>query len=63
MSMAFIGTFVDMIRHLDTEFDMVVDCIANGTIPDLDGIAEVRHHLEVSTDHRNAYQAEPQLCS
>ncbi|KAF8553870.1 hypothetical protein OG21DRAFT_1441256 [Imleria badia] len=48
MSMAFLSTFVDMIRHLDMEFDMVVDCIANGTIPDLDGIAEVRHYLEVN---------------
>ena len=55
--MVFIGTFVDMIRILDVEFDMVVDCIANGTIPDLDGVAEVRHHLEVSTGHRNAYQS------
>ena len=53
--MAFISTFVDMIRHLDMEFDMVVDCIANGTIPDLDGTAEVRHHLEVSAAYRNAY--------
>jgi len=55
--MVFIGTFVDMIRHLDVEFDMVVDCIANGTIPDLDGIAKVRHHLEVCTGHQNAYQS------
>jgi hypothetical protein len=57
MSMAFIGTFVDMIRHLDVEFDMVVDCIANGTIPDLDGTAELQHHLEVSAAYRNAYQS------
>ncbi|KAF8127935.1 GH3 auxin-responsive promoter [Boletus edulis] len=48
MIMVFINTFVDMIRHLDTEFDTVVDCIANGTIPELDGIAEFRHHLEVN---------------
>ncbi|KAG6372012.1 GH3 auxin-responsive promoter [Boletus reticuloceps] len=48
MNMVFITTFVDMIRHLDTEFDTVVDCIANGTIPDFDGIAEFRHHLEVN---------------
>ena len=55
MSMAFISTFVDMIRHLDMEFDTVVDCIANGTVPDLDGTAEVRHHLEVSPAYRSAY--------
>ncbi|KAF8127898.1 GH3 auxin-responsive promoter [Boletus edulis] len=48
MIMVFINTFVDMIHHLDTEFDTVVDCIANGTIPDLDGIAEFRRHLEVN---------------
>ena len=53
--MAFISTFVDMIRHLDMEFDMVADCIANGTIPDLDGTAEVRHHLEVSAVYGSAY--------
>ncbi|KAF8546918.1 hypothetical protein OG21DRAFT_1425882 [Imleria badia] len=47
MSVTFISTFVDMIRHLDMEFDVVVDCIANGTIPDLDGIAKVRHYLQL----------------
>ena len=52
MLMVFIRTFVDMIRYIDTEFDMLVDCIANGTIPDLDGIAEVRHCLEVSISYR-----------
>ena len=51
MSILFINSFVDMIRHLDKEFDMVVDCIANGTIPDLDRIAEARHYLEVGTSH------------
>ena len=49
--MAFINTFVDMIRHFDMEFDTMVDCIANGTIPDLEGLAEVRHYLEVSTSY------------
>jgi len=55
--MVFVNTFVDMLRHLDVEFDMVVDCIADGTIPDLDGVAEFRHHLEVSIGHRHAYQS------
>jgi len=62
MSMGFINTFVDMICLLNMEFDVVVDCTVNSTIPDLDGIAEVRHHLEVSTGHRNAYQPESELC-
>ncbi|KAF8552840.1 hypothetical protein OG21DRAFT_1465098 [Imleria badia] len=48
MSMAFINTFVDMIRHFDLEFDTMVDCIANGTIPDLEGLDEVRHYLELN---------------
>ncbi|KAG9312552.1 GH3 auxin-responsive promoter [Chiua virens] len=48
ISVAFINTFVSMMRHLDSEFDMIVDCIANGTIPDLDGVDEVRHYLESS---------------
>ena len=51
----FLSTFVDMIRYIDMEFDMMVDCIANGTIPDLDGITEVRHYLEVCTSYRNGY--------
>jgi auxin responsive GH3 family protein len=48
MEMVFLNTFVDMIRYLDMEFDMVVDCIANGTIPELDGISDVRHYLELN---------------
>ena len=46
--MVFLSAFVELMRHLDTEFDVVLDCIANGTIPDLDGVSGVRHHLEVS---------------
>ena len=53
--MVFINTFVDMMHHIDMNFDMVVDCIANGTIPDVEGIAEVRRYLEVSARHRNTY--------
>ncbi|KAN0078194.1 GH3 auxin-responsive promoter [Tylopilus felleus] len=48
MLMVFINTFVDMIQHLDMNFDMVVDCIANGTIPDVEGIADVRPYLEMN---------------
>ncbi|KAI9459008.1 GH3 auxin-responsive promoter [Boletus coccyginus] len=40
--------YLEAMRMVSITFDMVVDCIANGTIPDLDGIAEVRHHLEVN---------------
>lgn len=59
MCMAFLSTFVDMIRHLDIEFDLVVDCIATGTIPDLDGVANVRHHLEASTVPAYRHASEP----
>ena len=47
IGVVFTNTLVDMMRYVDTKFDMIVDCIANGTIPDLEGIAEVRHYLEV----------------
>ena len=59
--MVFINTFVDMIRLLDTEFNMVVDCIENGTIPDLDGIAEVRHYLEVSAGYNRVSHSKSRL--
>ena len=59
--MVFINTFVDMIRLLDTEFDMVVDCIANGKIPYLDGIAEVRHYLEVSAGYNRVSHSKSRL--
>ncbi|KAF8552839.1 hypothetical protein OG21DRAFT_1485894 [Imleria badia] len=48
MTMVFINTFVEIIHHLDMEFDMIVDCIANGTIPDLEGLAGVRYYLELN---------------
>ncbi|KAH7884909.1 GH3 auxin-responsive promoter [Phlebopus sp. FC_14] len=46
MTMAFINTLVDMIRYVDDEFDMLVDCIETGVFPDLEGIAHLRCHLE-----------------
>ena len=55
MYMIFVTTFVEMMRLLDAEFDMVVDCIANGTIPELDGVAEVRNHLEVCATDKSKH--------
>lgn len=52
MTMGFISTFVDMMHHIDAEFDVLLDCIAKGTIPDLDGIEAIRHYLEVCLAHR-----------
>ncbi|KAF8417523.1 hypothetical protein L210DRAFT_3511358 [Boletus edulis BED1] len=40
MTLVFINMFVDLIRRLNREFDMVVDCITNGAIPDLDGMSK-----------------------
>ncbi|KIJ62990.1 hypothetical protein HYDPIDRAFT_93334 [Hydnomerulius pinastri MD-312] len=54
MSMAFVNTFVDMIRYVDEDFDLLVECIKSGTIPDLEGIAQFRCYLEVRTAHRAA---------
>ena len=61
MGMLFINTFVDMIRLLDTKFDMVLDCIGNGKILYLDGIAEVRHYLEVSAGYDRVSHSESRL--
>jgi hypothetical protein len=47
MSMVFINTFVDIMRLIDVEFDMIVDCIDHGSIPHLEGTEEVWHYLEV----------------
>ena len=55
MLMSFVTTFVELIGYIDAQFDMITDCIANGTIPDLDGIAHVRHHLEVSIHQLDMY--------
>ncbi|KIJ62989.1 hypothetical protein HYDPIDRAFT_93492, partial [Hydnomerulius pinastri MD-312] len=48
MSMAFVNTFVDMIRYVDEDFDLLVECIKSGTIPDLEGIAQFRCYLEAN---------------
>lgn len=55
MTTGHISTFVYMIRHLDTEFEMMVNCIADGTIPDVDGIAHVQHYLEASIGSQSTY--------
>ncbi|KAF9234048.1 GH3 auxin-responsive promoter [Melanogaster broomeanus] len=43
----FATLFLDIIRLLADEWDMLVTCIREGTIPDLDGIDHVRSHLQV----------------
>ncbi|KAF8833581.1 hypothetical protein BDN67DRAFT_976531, partial [Paxillus ammoniavirescens] len=43
----FAPVFIDLIRHIDEEWDMFVACIQDGTIPDLEGIDHVRAYLQV----------------
>ncbi|KAG9312134.1 GH3 auxin-responsive promoter [Chiua virens] len=38
--------FVDLIRRIDEHWDLLVSCIRDGTVPDLQGIAHVRAHLQ-----------------
>ncbi|KIJ13248.1 hypothetical protein PAXINDRAFT_100832 [Paxillus involutus ATCC 200175] len=45
--MTFAPVFMDLLRHVDDEWDMMLTCIKDGTIPDLDGIDYVRAHLQV----------------
>ncbi|KAG9312153.1 GH3 auxin-responsive promoter [Chiua virens] len=38
--------FIDLIRRIDEHWDLLVSCIRDGTVPDLQGIAHVRAHLQ-----------------
>ncbi|KAF8431082.1 GH3 auxin-responsive promoter [Boletus edulis BED1] len=42
----FATIFVDLVRCVDEEWDMLVTCIRNGKIPDLDGIGRLRAHIQ-----------------
>ncbi|KIJ08716.1 hypothetical protein PAXINDRAFT_88469 [Paxillus involutus ATCC 200175] len=46
--MTFAPVFMDLLRHVDEEYDMMLTWIKDGTIPDLEGIDHVRAHLQVS---------------
>ncbi|KIJ13245.1 hypothetical protein PAXINDRAFT_100830 [Paxillus involutus ATCC 200175] len=54
--MTFAPVFMDLLRHVDEEWDMVLTCIKDGTIPDLEGIDHVRAHLQVQL-HANPGRA------
>ncbi|KIJ04582.1 hypothetical protein PAXINDRAFT_94548, partial [Paxillus involutus ATCC 200175] len=45
--MTFATLFMDLICYVDKEWDTLVACIKDGTIPDLEGIDHVRAHLQV----------------
>jgi hypothetical protein len=40
--------FVDLIRHINEHWDMLVSCIGDGRLPDLEGIDHVREYLQAS---------------
>lgn len=45
----FAMAFVDCMREINEQWDMLVCCIRNGVLPDLDGIDQVREHLQASS--------------
>ncbi|KIK75756.1 hypothetical protein PAXRUDRAFT_29048 [Paxillus rubicundulus Ve08.2h10] len=54
--MIFAPVFMDLIRHVDEEWDMLVTCIKDGIIPGLEGIDPVRAHLQIHL-HANPERA------
>ena len=44
----FATQFVDLIRHIDEHWDVLVSCIRDGTLPDIEGIDHVRKYLQAS---------------
>ncbi|KAN0093413.1 GH3 auxin-responsive promoter [Tylopilus felleus] len=45
---AFATSFVDLLRCADEEWDLLVTCIYDGIIPDLEGIGRLRTHLQAA---------------
>ncbi|KAF8836518.1 hypothetical protein BDN67DRAFT_320800 [Paxillus ammoniavirescens] len=56
LSTTFSPLFVDLVRYVDEDWDTLVACISDGTLPDLEGIEHVRPHLEVHL-HANPERA------
>ncbi|KIJ12249.1 hypothetical protein PAXINDRAFT_101282 [Paxillus involutus ATCC 200175] len=56
LATTFAPVFMDIMRHVDNEWDMLLTCIRDGTIPDLEGIDNVRAHLQVHL-HANSGRA------
>lgn len=50
----FATIFADLVRCVDEEWDMLLICIHDGRIPELDGIGQLRDHLQVSRN-RNVW--------
>jgi len=47
--------FVDMVRYMEDEWDVLLDSIETGKIPDWEGINHVLHYLEVYTFHLEGF--------
>ena len=45
--------FIDLIRHIDEHWDMLMSCIRDGRLPDLEGIDHVREYLQASQRSMN----------
>ncbi|KAI9458738.1 GH3 auxin-responsive promoter [Boletus coccyginus] len=55
---SFAPFFVDLVRCVEEEWDMLLACIRHGRIPDLDGIADLRIHLQVAFNNANPARAD-----
>ncbi|KAH0828162.1 hypothetical protein J3R83DRAFT_3861 [Lanmaoa asiatica] len=40
--------FIDCVRHIDEQWDVLVSCIRDGTLPDLEGSDHVQKYLQAS---------------
>ena len=52
----FVTLFLDLVHYIDEQWDILVSCIKNGTLPDLEGIGHVRAHLQESLPLVNTIQ-------
>ena len=53
---ALFGTvFVDMVRYMEDEWDVLLDSIKTGKIPDWEGINHLLHYLEVYTFYSEGF--------
>lgn len=43
----FVPLFMDMIYRMQEEWDLLITCIRNGTIPDIEHIDHIRSHLQI----------------
>ena len=44
----FAMVFLDCLRQIDERWDILISCIRDGILPDLEGIDHIREHLQAS---------------